>query len=318
MAHVHFSAAEALRQVQESLELESDENDNFSSDENSEDSEEERCHFEQQLDAVEDNSDEDTENIPVTKKPRCQLNQTPLSWKGESDGDVAPSPLRFRPAREPGVQLNRSDSYTPASLFKLFFSEDAVNTLCQNTNKQAARNVARGTKYRWVDIGVAEFYKYIGLIFYMAMMKLGHVRDYWRRNNIFSVPFPSLVMSRDRYRTISWNVHLSDPDEDRQNDAKKGTSDHDRLFRIKPLMYTIQNASKAFYHPHRCLAVDEWMVPRKGHTGMTQYMRNKPIKWGFKLYVLADSSNGYTVDFSVYTGKNNFPTGQGLMTLSCH
>uniref|UniRef100_A0A3B3S5R5 PiggyBac transposable element-derived protein domain-containing protein n=1 Tax=Paramormyrops kingsleyae TaxID=1676925 RepID=A0A3B3S5R5_9TELE len=169
-------------------------------------------------------------------------------------------------------------------------------------------------KYRWVDIGVAEFYKYIGLIFYMAMMKLGHVRDYWRRNNIFSVPFPSLVMSRDRYRTISCNVHLSDPDEDRQNDAKKGTSDHYRLFRIKPLMYTIQNACKALYHPHRCLAVDEPMVPCKGHTGMTQYMRNKPTKWGFKLFVLADSSNGYTVDFSVYTGKNNFPTGQGL----CH
>ena len=45
---------------------------------------------------------------------------------------------------------------------------------------------------------------------------------------------------------------------------------------------------------------------------MTQYMKVKPNKWGFKLFVLADSSNGYNVDFSVYTGKNNFPTGQYL------
>nr|XP_023699516.1 piggyBac transposable element-derived protein 4-like [Paramormyrops kingsleyae] len=146
----------------------------------------------------------------------------------------------------------------------------------------------------------------------MAMMKLDHVRDYWRRNNIFSVIFPAQVMSRDRYQTISWNVHLSDPDEDRLNYAKKGTSDHDKLFQIKPLMYTIQNACMAFYHPRRSLSVDERMVPCKGHTSMTQYMKNKPTKWGFKLFVLADSSNGYTVDFAVYTGKNIFPTGQGL------
>lgn len=134
----------------------------------------------------------------MTKKPRLELDQT-LSWKGEGDCDVAPSPLRFRPAREPGMQLNRRDSYTPASLFKLFFSEDAVKTLCKNTNKQAARNLARGAKYKWVDVGVDEFYRYIGLTFYMAMMKLNHVSDFWRRNNIFSVPFPSLVSSHVTY-----------------------------------------------------------------------------------------------------------------------
>lgn len=50
----------------------------------------------------------------------------------------------------------------------------------------------------------------------------------------------------------------------------------------------------------------------KAHTGMTQYMKSKPTKWGFKLFVLADSSKGYTVDFAVHTDKNNFPTAQGL------
>ncbi|XP_030644477.1 uncharacterized protein LOC115824894 [Chanos chanos] len=296
--------------IQESLALESDDDCNFSSDESGEDSDEERCHFEFRLDPAEDACDQSEENIaPVRKKARCQQ---PLSWNTESDGDAVPPPLRFLPAREPGVQLSTRDSYTPLDLFKLFFSEDAVETLCRNTNKQAARNAARGAKYRWTDVGVAEFYRYIGLIFYMAMIKLDHITDYWRKNSIFSILFPSQVMSRDRYRSISWNVHMSDPDEDRVNDDKKGTSEHDRLFRVKPLMCTIQTACKAFYHPCRNLAVDERMVPCKGHTGMTQYMKDKPTKWGFKLFVLADSSNGYTVDFSVYTGKNNFPTGQGL------
>uniref|UniRef100_A0A673H7S5 PiggyBac transposable element-derived protein domain-containing protein n=1 Tax=Sinocyclocheilus rhinocerous TaxID=307959 RepID=A0A673H7S5_9TELE len=181
-----------------------------------------------------------------------------------------------------------------------------------NTNAQAAKAAAKGRKYKWTDVSISEMYRYIGIIFYMAMVKLPSIRDYWRQSSIFTVPFPATVMPRDRYRTLSWNVHMSHPDADKENDRKRGTSEHDRLFRVKPLMDTIRHACKAIYHPKRNLAVDERMVACKANTGMTQYMKAKPTKWGFKLFVLADSSNGYTMDFSVYTGKNNYPTGQGL------
>jgi hypothetical protein len=43
-------------------------------------------------------------------------------------------------------------------------------------------------------------------------------------------------------------------------------------------------------------------------------MKNKPTKWGIKLWVLADSSNGYTIDFNVYIGKSQHevPSQNGL------
>jgi hypothetical protein len=43
-------------------------------------------------------------------------------------------------------------------------------------------------------------------------------------------------------------------------------------------------------------------------------MKNKPTKWGIKLWVLADSSNGYTIDFNVYIGKSQHeePSTHGL------
>jgi ribosomal protein L31 len=260
----------------------------------------------------------DNEHVqaPVPKRAKANKQasnrQTTLSWKTETDVDMVPQTLRFLPARETGPQLSSVDSHSPMSLFKQFFSESAVSTLCHNTNAQAAKATAKGCKYKWTDVSISEMYRYIGLLFYMAMVKVSSIRDYWRQSSVFSVPFPATVMSRDRYRTISWNVHMSHPDADKENDRKRGTPEHDRLFRVKPLMDTIRHACKAIYHPKRNLAVDERMVACKAHTGMTQYMKAKPTRWGFKLFVLADSSNGFTVDFSVYTGKNNFPTGHGL------
>ncbi|KAM4590967.1 piggyBac transposable element-derived protein 4 [Odontesthes bonariensis] len=315
-----MSPAEAAQLIQEQLALES-ESDDALSDLSSDD---EDVHFELRIDPAEDDVENippaparkrarsDVENIPpAPARRRAQTKQRAHSWKTERDADAPPPPQRFLPAREPGVQLRAEDNHTPLDLFKLFFSENVVQTLCRNTNKQAAAKVARGAKYRWVDVGVAEFYQFLGLMFYTSMLKVKHVTDYWRRNTIFSIPFPAQTMARDRYRTIFWNLHISDPDEDRENDAKKGTSAHDKLFCVKPLMDTIRNVCKAFYHPRRNISVGERMVASRCHA-MRQYMKDKPTKWGFKLFVLADSSNGYTVNFSVYTGKNNFPMGHGL------
>ncbi|XP_056091864.1 piggyBac transposable element-derived protein 4-like [Rhinichthys klamathensis goyatoka] len=329
--------------------LDSEEEFTFSSEEDC-NSDEERLHFEERIDPAEDTSSKnvsascspspaprrgtrrcrsvlsaienhtecDNEHVhpPVPKRAKANKQasnrQSTLSWKTETDVDMVPQTLRFLPARETGPQLSSVDSHSPMSLFKLFFSESAVSTLCHNTNAQAAKATAKGCKYKWTDVSISEMYRYIGLLFYMAMVKVSSIRDYWRQSRVFSVPFPATVMSRDRYRTISWNVHMSHPDADKENDRKRGTPEHDRLFRIKPLMDTIRHACKAIYHPKRNLAVDERMVACKAHTGMTQYMKARPTRWGFKLFVLADSSNGFTVDFSVYTGKNTFPTGHGL------
>lgn len=253
----------------------------------------------------------DIDLTPVAKKARTNGIST-QSWKTEKVVDLVTQTLRFLPSREPGPQLKTTDSHSPLSLFKMFFTNSAVSTLCYNTNAQAARSIARGRKYKWTDVTVDEMYRYFGLIFYMGMVKLSSISDYWRQGTLFSVPFPATIMSRDRYRTLSWNMHMSHPEEDKENDKKKGTDEYDRLFRVKPLLETIRLACKTVYHPRRNLAVDERMVACKMNTGMTQYMKAKPTKWGFKLFVLADSSNGYTVDFSVYTGKNAKASGHGL------
>ena len=45
---------------------------------------------------------------------------------------------------------------------------------------------------------------------------------------------------------------------------------------------------------------------------MTNYMKDKPTKWGMKFFVLAESSSGYTLEFQIYTGKTNAASEHGL------
>lgn len=54
------------------------------------------------------------------------------------------------------------------------------------------------------------------------------------------------------------------------------------------------------------------MVAMKAQHEMKQFMKDKPTKWGFKLFVLADSKTGYTCDFNIYQGRALTPSGNGL------
>ena len=51
------------------------------------------------------------------------------------------------------------------------------------------------------------------------------------------------------------------------------------------------------------VSIDEAMIPFKGRSALKQYLPLKPIKRGFKVWVLADSVTGYASKFEVYTGK---------------
>lgn len=95
------------------------------------------------------------------------------------------------------------------------------------------------------------------------------------------------MMARDRYSVLSWNIHMSDPDEDTVNDRRKGTPEYDRLFRLKPLMKDIRHACLSCFHSHRNLAVDERMVASKLRNGLIEYIKSKLTKYGFKIFVLA-------------------------------
>ena len=103
------------------------------------------------------------------------------------------------------------------------------------------------------------------------------------------------MMSRNRFSALMSMIHIVDPAT--ENKA-------DKLRKVREFANIIKNKCKELYHPHQNVAIDERIVKSKHRSGIRQFIKNKPVRFGLKLWVLADSLNGYTIDFNVYAGKN--------------
>ncbi|XP_071393737.1 piggyBac transposable element-derived protein 4-like [Centroberyx affinis] len=216
------------------------------------------------------------------------------------------------PARVPGPTFDTTASWSPLSLFQLFFSASVVQSVIDNTNANAIKRLQAGRKLVWKVLTVRDFYIFMAIIIFSGLVSVHQRSDYWRREWPYNFRFPSEKMTRDRFEAILWSLHLSNPKEDEDNDRKRNTAEYDRLFKIKPLYTEIVSACQAHFHPYKNISIDERMVASKARISMKQYMKDKPTKWGYKLFVLADASTAYTWNFFVYTGKSEFATGQGL------
>ena len=54
-------------------------------------------------------------------------------------------------------------------------------------------------------------------------------------------------------------------------------------------------------------STDKHMVKFKGRSGMKQYIKSKPIKWGFKFWFRCSSKSGYLYQIDIYLGRKQSP-----------
>ena len=110
-------------------------------------------------------------------------------------------------------------------------------------------------------------------------------------------------MSSQRFELILKFLHLNDSD----SQPARSETGYNRLYKVRPLLSIITANFKDNYVPTQNLSIDESITGFKRRLSFIQYMPNEPHKWGQKAWVLADSMNGYTWGWKLYTGKRRVP-----------
>ncbi|KAH8035404.1 hypothetical protein HPB51_005128 [Rhipicephalus microplus] len=255
----------------------------------------------------ESSSDDDTpDQTPQTSTSTTKVSTT-------YGKDVLPNPARrmkFSSVRQPGAHLAAAlrsgvRRFSRAlDFFLLFFTTEVLQTnICDNTNKYAWMRILDRQIYArrdgsWEEVMPLEMLRFIGLIIYMGVVDVPRLHMYWRTTGIFSSLLPPNIMRRDRFFALLAFLSVGDPE-----DLAAAASDG-KTWRVSWLLRHINLQSQNLFQPQRNLAVDERMVKSKARSRIRQYIQDKVTKFGYKLWVLADSNTGYTINFFVYTRKD--------------
>lgn len=196
---------------------------------------------------------------------------------------------------------NRS---SPLAYFRCFFSDDIISLLLEQTNLYAAQNKQKN----WVDVSAEEMQAFFGMLVLMGVHPLPNIDLYWSTDPLFCVREIADVMTSKRFKIILRNLHLND----NTKMPKRGEPEYDKLYKIRPVVNYMNTAFQKGAKNSTSQSIDECMVKFKGRSTLKQYMPNKPVKRGFKIWARCDSDTGYLYEFDVYTGKKGNETEFGL------
>ena len=155
-------------------------------------------------------------------------------------------------------------------------------------------------RMNWTPVDIDELKTYTGLVIAMGIIKLPRMDLYWQRKNplltLLGIPD---VMTRDRFYMISRYFHISD----REHEPARGTPLYDKLYKVRVFHNMLNQRFQSLFNPGPEVTIDKAMIPYKGRLSFLQYMKDKPTKWGIKVWTFSDAKTGYIYSMIVYTGK---------------
>jgi len=215
-----------------------------------------------------------------------------------------PSSCSYPYQKTPGSTLPFPDGTTKVDLFNRFFTPEVWDLLVSETNRYAEANLpshsSKPSARTWENVTAEEMKAFIGLLILMGILRLPRLDMYWQTSNVYIATYGiSKVMSRVRFEQIYRFLHLANNDDQDDDPANR-----DKLFKIRKLADLLVASFQRNYVPEQTITIDEAMIPFKGRLSFKQYMKDKPTKWGIKVFVLSDATNGYVYRFQIYAGKS--------------
>lgn len=179
---------------------------------------------------------------------------------------------------------------SPASLFRRFFDHNIIEEIVQHTNLYASQ------KNRQANATVDDIYCFIGVRLVSDYCNVSRKKMYWQNSSDTNNAPISSSISRDRFQYLIINFHCVD-----NHNLKK----YDRFAKVRPLFRELNKKFLEFAPTKENHSVDESMLPHFGRHVCKQFIKGKPIRWGYKFSV-GTTRVGYIVYFEPYQDSTTF------------
>lgn len=224
-------------------------------------------------------------------------------WREWSDNDVRLNKYIY--VHESGFKPPRGQiTQIELEYFQLFFTDSLLTEIVNETNRYSKEKIQKNTPLRrksiwwsWKEVTLREMKAFLGVLINMGMNPKPEIEDYFSSDYIDYQPFFKDTFSKDRFHQIFWNLHVSPP-------PSGPVQGHiTRSGKVRRVVMYLDKKYRQFYVPQHKVSVDESTVAFKGRVCFKMYNKDKPIKWGIRIWVLSESATGYVCALEPYLGK---------------
>jgi hypothetical protein len=198
---------------------------------------------------------------------------------------------------KPGLTAYSRGVSTPSEAWRLLIDNGLLRHI-----RHCTEDFAHHANPGW-SLQEEELDKFIGLLYLRGVMNQKNfpMNLLWSES-MGSAAFRS-TMARNRFRDIKKNIRF---------DVKSTRSSRlptDKFCMVSHILKRFVENSQKSYIPEENLTVDEQLFPTKARCPFTQFMPNKPDKYGVKFWILAEVLSKYCLNILPYLGKDEERVG---------
>ena len=193
----------------------------------------------------------------------------------------------------PEIQPNVNETVSSIEIFSLVIGlKELLELIVKQSNLYLRRN---GRNFTFAK---KELKLFLRTNFAMAINKLPTVAIYWRVDNLIINDGIQNTMIRNRFCEILQNLHFADNRKDNKPD---------KAFKIRPVINHLNSKFSVELSNDSEQSIDQYMMKLKGRSGIKQYIKSKPIKWGFNVWLCFSSKSSYLYQMDIYLGRKQTP-----------
>lgn len=180
--------------------------------------------------------------------------------------------------------------YNEVEVFEKLFDVEVRQLIVSQTMLYAGQKNQHNFSFNEEDLKV-----FIGILLFSGYHSEAREFMYWKMSADTHVPIVANSMSRNRFQEIKRYIHFAD---------NNNLDLNDKMAKLRPLSNLLCQKFQKWGYMHKHLSIDESMVKYFGRHSAKQFIRGKPVRFGFKNWMLC-SKDGYMYQFDTYCGAKH-------------